>query len=237
MPIGAHKPTGFASGVPLRTLGLLSGPTGSSAVAPITVSNARGAPKAILTESGNRNNMKIGTAASFTIALLALGSLLHLNGAKPARLATLYIQPPPLGQEADEREFRGLLKAELSKRKGVIPISVTFTSEPKQADMLLEVFQHRRAPKWHEGFLTPAKASARITVIGTDHCGQVLFTKIKGDMTLFGPAGLLHSVQMMALSLKEGLHKKNSRINKTRRERPCVLEEGEWVVDWNPARQ
>ena len=141
---------------------------------------------------------------------------------EPIDYATIYVKP---ARYDAERDFHSLLRVELLKKKGVIPVTISMTSDPKKADMILEVHLGRRDASWHEGTLTPGKPTAMVSVVAFDHCEQPLFVKTKGDMTIFGPAGPINSAAKMALSFKEALWKKRSRLNKTRRERPCLFDE------------
>lgn len=143
---------------------------------------------------------------------------------EPSRYATVHVKPPRYDAE---RDFHSLLRVELLKKKGLVPVTISLTDDPDQADIVLEVHLGRRDASWHEGMLTPAKPTAMVSVVALDHCGQALFVKTKGDATIWGSAGPVLSAQRMALSFKEALHKKRSRLNKTRRERPCLFDEDE----------
>ena len=141
---------------------------------------------------------------------------------EPGRHATVYLKP---ARYSAERDFHSVLRVELLKRKGVIPITVSLTNDLDEAELLLEVHLGRRDAAWHEGFLTTAQPTAIVSVVAFDHCERPLFVKTKGDMTIWGPAGPVNAAQKMALSFKEGLWKKKSRLNKTRRESPCLYDQ------------
>lgn len=118
----------------------------------------------------------------------------------------------------DDGKFSDLLKVELNKRKGAIKTTIEIIRDPEQARYILEANVSRRKGKWHEGWLTPDKAETMAAVIAYDRCGRMVWSKNKGDMTLFGSGGDVLVAQKIAASFKSALAKKKSRINQAR---PC----------------
>ena len=145
---------------------------------------------------------------------LTIPSMAFARGKKKLKSVVVYVEPT----RSDDGKFSDLLKVELNKRKGAIKVAVEVVRDPKLADYVLEANVTHRKGKWHEGWLTPDKAENMAAVIAYNRCGRMVWSKNKGDMTLFGSGGAVLVAQKTALSFKRALVKKNSRLNKAE---PC----------------
>ena len=126
----------------------------------------------------------------------------------------MYVKP----SESDGGKFSDLLKVELSKRKGLIKANVDIVRSPEYAQYIIELSVNYREGKWHEGWLTPDKATATAAVFAYDQCGKMVWSKTKGDRSLFAAEGPVYAAKKVAMSFKAALAKKNSRLNKAQ---PC----------------
>lgn len=86
-----------------------------------------------------------------------------------------------VADNAGDLKFRAHLNAAFAKRK----VPLVIVSDPAEADYVLHAIAMSRGEgkeKWHEGWLTPRRASAAAAVQMLDRCGSVAWSETAGDL-------------------------------------------------------
>lgn len=163
---------------------------------------------------------------------IILAHLLVMAGARPAIAVDpdssigVYVMSTP-----DTSHFADLVASALTKgggfwdpwRKRYREAPIIVVDSPKTAKYVLKLNPRLRDSKWHEGWLTPGRPTAKSPVFAYDRCGRIVWSKIKGNMVLGQPTDVQVAAERIAYSFRGAVYEKKSRMNRLVTSHPCLV--------------